>query len=53
MLSESCYSANPTQFGLDPHMIGYQQHPSMVAAGLVDYVPHRQPFDVTTAREKD
>ena len=46
-------ASNVPQFGLDPHVIGYQQHASMVSAGLVDYVPYRQALDNSKLRESD
>jgi len=47
------YGQPMTQFGQDPHWIGYQMHDSVLSAGLVDYVPHRQPIDVTKLRASD
>ncbi|KAK1921493.1 NADP-dependent oxidoreductase domain-containing protein [Papiliotrema laurentii] len=47
------YGQPMSQFGLDPHTFGYQMHPNLVTAGLVDYVPHRQPIDVRSMREND
>jgi hypothetical protein len=34
-------------------MFGYQGHPSLQSAGLVDYVPLAQPIDMTKVRESD
>ncbi len=41
------------QFGMDPRRLGYQQHPSLVSAGLIDYVPHHVPINLSTARGSD
>jgi hypothetical protein len=38
---------------MDPMMTGYQQHPSLVSAGLVDYVPHQDAIDMTQVRKDD
>lgn len=42
-----------SEFGLDPHTWGYQLHPSVAGAGLVDYVPQRPVIDMTKGRESD
>lgn len=34
-------------------MFGYQGHPNLQGAGIVDFVPHRQAIDMTKARESD
>jgi hypothetical protein len=34
-------------------MFGYQGHPNLQGAGLVDYVPLPQPIDMTKVRESD
>jgi hypothetical protein len=41
------------QFGLDPHMFGYQGHPNLQGAGLIDFVPLARPIDMTKVRESD
>ena len=46
-------NANGLQFGLDPHVHGYQQHAALVGAGLVDYVPYRQAINNASLRESD
>lgn len=38
---------------MEPRRLGYQQHPSLVSAGLVDYVAHHQPIDLSGVRESD
>jgi aryl-alcohol dehydrogenase-like predicted oxidoreductase len=47
------YGQPQSQFGLDPHMTGYQQHPSIQTAGLVDYVPHSLGIDMSQGRSSD
>lgn len=41
------------KFGLDPHMFGYQGHPNLQGAGLIDFVPLAAPIDMTKVRESD
>lgn len=38
---------------MDPRRLGYQQHPSLVSAGLIDFVPHHIPINLSTVRESD
>jgi hypothetical protein len=45
--------AADAQFGLDPHMLGFQQFFVLQSAGMVDYVPHQGGIDYSTARESD
>ncbi|CAK9779584.1 uncharacterized protein COLE_05259 [Cutaneotrichosporon oleaginosum] len=40
-------------FGLDPRVWGYQQNFHIESAGLVDFVPHAAPVDMTSVRESD
>jgi len=47
------YGQPMSQFGLDPHVFGYQMHFSVASAGLVDFVPYRQPIDMKTVRAND
>ncbi|RSH95711.1 hypothetical protein EHS25_000803 [Saitozyma podzolica] len=47
------YGQPQSQFGLDPHMTGYQQHFSLETAGIVDYVPNPLGLDMTNVRESD
>lgn len=41
------------QFGLDPHMTGYQQHFAVKSAGLVDFVPQALGIDYSSVRTDD
>ena len=50
---EGSVDADSPQFGLDPHTFGYQQHPAVANAGIVDYVPYAAPIDMTKVRESD
>lgn len=34
-------------------MFGYQGHPNLQGAGIIDFVPHRPAIDMTKARESD
>jgi hypothetical protein len=53
-LIRSYYNGRLTpQFGLDPHMFGYQGHPNLQGAGLIDFVPLAAPIDMTKVRESD
>ncbi|WOO84115.1 Aryl-alcohol dehydrogenase [NADP(+)] [Vanrija pseudolonga] len=47
------YGEPTASFGLDPHFLGFQQHFAVESAGIVDYVPLRQPVDVGHLRESD
>jgi len=47
------YGQPMSQFGLDPHMFGYQGHPNLQGAGLIDFVPLAAPIDMTKVRESD
>jgi len=38
---------------MDPRRLGYQQHDSLISAGIVDFVPHHQPIDHSGVRESD
>ena len=38
---------------MDPRRIGYQQHASLVSAGLVDFVAHHEPINHSQVRESD
>lgn len=47
------YGQPQTEFGMDPRRIGYQQHASLVSAGLVDFVAHHEPINHSQVRESD
>ena len=42
-----------TGHDIDPHVIAYQQHASKVSAGLVEYVSHHHPLDISQPRESE
>lgn len=42
-----------SQFGLDPHMTGFQGHGNVQTAGIVDYVPLSAALDPTKGRASD
>ncbi|CAD6569009.1 MAG: hypothetical protein TREMPRED_004995 [Tremellales sp. Tagirdzhanova-0007] len=47
------YGQPQSEFGMDPRRLGYQQQASLVSAGMIDFVPHHQPIDLSQARESD
>ncbi|ORY34299.1 norsolorinic acid reductase [Naematelia encephala] len=47
------YGQPMAEFGLDPRRFGYQMHPSVQTAGLVDYVEFPRPIDPTKGRASD
>lgn len=47
------YGQPMSQFGLDPHMTGFQGHNNVQTAGIVDYVPQGGPIDMTQGRASD
>ncbi|TXT12807.1 hypothetical protein VHUM_01208 [Vanrija humicola] len=47
------YGEPTASFGLDPHFLGFQQHFAVESAGIVDYVPLRQPADPSHLRTSD
>jgi len=52
-IRQNCIRKLSLQFGLDPHMFGYQGHPNLQGAGLIDFVPLPAPIDMTKVRESD
>jgi len=52
-IRQNCIRKLTWQFGLDPHMFGYQGHPNLQGAGLIDFVPLAAPIDMTKVRESD